>query len=130
MENKNFFSKFRLMMLLVLFATTAVFSSCDDKNKDDDSSNSELVGTWYCQEDGYTDYDDSFTFKSDGTFKYRYEDDYDYEYVSGNYAYDSRHEILTLEYKEDGEWESWDLDIYFYSKNKIEIEEFGTYVRK
>lgn len=110
------------ILILAVISVSTVISSCKNDKDEPSYGSQSLVGTWYFIYDGDIDYEDSFTFKSDGKFTYLYETDR----ISGRYSFDSKKESIT--FLVDGEEESCDL--YFITNNLIDIEDFGTYIRK
>ena len=110
------------ILLLVFVSCVLAFSSCKD---DDGPSSNPLVGTWFFYYDGYIDNSDSFTFNADGTFVYTY----DYERETGKYSYDENNNRLNLMYN-DPEWGTEINYIRFINKDEIDIEYYGTYIRR
>lgn len=108
-------------LLIFLLSATLSLSSCKD-DKDEVSSSDELVGTWYFYYDGEIDYDDSWTFRNDGTVVYCYDD----ETFSGRYTYDAASNMITL-VNAGGKTEK--VPLYFISKDKISIDD-EIYVRR
>lgn len=112
---------------MVVFAASTALSSCKD-DKDEPKGGSELVGTWYWYDDDYDeiDYDDYFTFKSDGTFFASLEGDGDL----GRYTYDSKTGILVLNWSE-GYVERGRITI---KNNILDLDDdefgYGIYIRK
>ena len=57
----------KLFLLLALFAATITFGACSSDDDGDKTSAESLVGTWYCEMDGYGC---EFQFTADGTVTY------------------------------------------------------------
>lgn len=57
----------KLFLLLALFAATITFGACSSDDDGDKTSADALVGTWYCETDGYGC---EFQFTADGTVTY------------------------------------------------------------
>ena len=125
---KKILSAKDVFILAVLMVGITICSACnkDDKSDqpDNPASTNELVGTWYFTNDGETDYDDYFIFKSNGSGTYHYDDEQSDDFT---YTYDSKSEILTLNYKI---WKSERISIEWLGKNAIEFDGYGKYVRK
>lgn len=113
-----------VMLLIVMLTSVMTCVSCskDDEPKADGTQTSnKLVGTWYFYDYEGMDYDDYFIFRSNGTgFFGLDEEDFIYEY-------DSKTNMLKLQF------EGWDVERYYVEwlgNNKIDIDGYGTYVRK
>ena len=57
----------KLFLLLALFAATITLGACSSDDDGDKTSADALVGTWYCETDGYGC---EFQFTADGTVTY------------------------------------------------------------
>lgn len=111
-------------LLTFLFSATLSLSSCKDDKDEVSSSNDELVGTWYFYYDGEIDYEDSWTFRNNGTAILCYYD----ESYSARYTYDAASDMITLVWQ-DADWGTEKYRIYFISKDKISIDD-EIYVRR
>lgn len=115
---------------MIMTATTFTSCSKDDDPKDNTNQNeatttsSELVGKWYFSYEGETDYSDYFIFKSDGTGTYFYDYDQSDDFT---YHYNSKSKTLDLNFKH---WEPESCSVEWLGKDYIDIDGYGTYVRK
>ncbi len=121
---QKIFSAKNIFILAVLVLELLGSVSCSKDKKDEpDQNSSNLVGTWYYMDDyGTIDRQDYFLFNSNGTGIYYYDGDSDYF----TYNYDSKSDILILNYKD---WDTEYQNIRWIGTNKIEIEDYGIYVR-
>ena len=119
---------FKLVLLLTVFFSATIVSSCKDDDKDSPSSgSSELVGTWYFVDDGaVVDYEDFFTFKSNGSGSYNYDND-PLNSDDFTYTYNAQTKVLTLNFKH---WESETCRVEWLGRDAIDIDGYGTYIRK
>lgn len=125
---KSGFSLKSLVVLFVVIASAVAFSSCkDDKDKDEPSGSNSLVGTWYFSGDGGLDYNDVFSFKSNGTVTYSYYE----ESVTGKYTYDAGAGYVTLAWN-DPEWGTERISVRFISENIVVFGggDYGQYTRR
>lgn len=123
MKNIKHYLSANCFLLLIVMVMGVMLSSCDKDDKDEPKGGNELVGKWYYTEDGDTDYDDYFIFKSNGTGSYTYEDDVE----AFDYTYDSKTNVLILNYRDD---DSERLIIEWLSKDLVDFDNYGTYRRK
>lgn len=122
--NFNFKS---LLILLVVVATAVSFSSCKDDKDEPKGGSTTLVGNWYFSGDGSLDYNDTFSFKSNGTVTYTYYD----ETATGKYTYDATAGYITIVWN-DPDWGTERMPVRFLSDNVIDIDggNYGQYTRK
>ena len=126
MENlKRSINLKKLLILFTVIASAVSFSSCKDDKDEPDSGSSALVGNWYFTEDGDIDYDDTFSFKSNGSVTYTIGD----ELVTGKFSFDEKAQIITF-FWEDEDWETERMECYFINKDKIYIDWYGIYIKK
>lgn len=115
------------LLLLVMSISIISFNSCKDDDEPNQGNN-ELVGEWYFYDDYYDeiDFEDYFTFRSNGTGYYNYDNDPENS-DSFTYTYDSDTKILTLNYKN---WDKERIRLTWMGKDKVDFDDYGIYIRK